>query len=185
VSFLAAPPLPLPLAQSQQPVASSVYAFNGCVRRGVASGGFDNPHYNPTNTQIKKSIYFNKQREKERENAAPPRRGGGGGDDRRGRGGDDWRGGRDSRAAGSSGGGRGGGGGGGGRDRDRDRDRDREPAVRDPRLAEPAYGSYDGDHVFGVQPVYFALRERRREISELLVQEGMDPKNKKVREGNK
>ena len=51
---------------------------------------------------------------------------------------------------------------------------------RDSRLAEPSYGTYDGDHIFGVQPVHLALRAGRRRISELLVQEGLDPRKKKV-----
>lgn len=54
------------------------------------------------------------------------------------------------------------------------------PVPRDERLADPTYGTYAGDHIFGVQPVHAALRARKRKISELLVQEGMDPKNKKV-----
>ena len=44
---------------------------------------------------------------------------------------------------------------------------------------EPAYGNYDGDHLYGVSPVRLALGSMRRNISELLVQSGMDLSNKK------
>ena len=52
--------------------------------------------------------------------------------------------------------------------------------IADLPLAEPSYGYYDGDHLYGVQPVRLALISKRRVISELLVQEGMDTKKKKV-----
>jgi hypothetical protein len=48
-------------------------------------------------------------------------------------------------------------------------------------LAEPSYGRFDGDHIFGIQPVRMALGETKRVFSELLVQDGMDTGNKKVR----
>jgi len=44
---------------------------------------------------------------------------------------------------------------------------------------EPAYGYYDGDHLYGIAPVRLALLAGKREIKELLVQEGMDFSNKK------
>ena len=37
---------------------------------------------------------------------------------------------------------------------------------------EPVYGRYDGDHLYGVSPVLAALKNKRRKISELIVQEG-------------
>lgn len=44
---------------------------------------------------------------------------------------------------------------------------------------EPVYGYYDGDHLYGIAPVRLALLAGKREIKELLVQEGMDLSNKK------
>jgi 21S rRNA (GM2251-2'-O)-methyltransferase len=44
---------------------------------------------------------------------------------------------------------------------------------------EPAYGYYSGDHIFGISPVRLALISKKREIQELLIQEGLDPANKK------
>ena len=44
---------------------------------------------------------------------------------------------------------------------------------------EPAYGRYDGDHLYGINSVRLALMAGRRNISELLVQEGMNVSNKK------
>eukprot|EP01041_Mallomonas_annulata_P002969 gene2969-5828_t len=44
---------------------------------------------------------------------------------------------------------------------------------------EPIYGYYDGDHIYGISPVKLALQAQRRNITELLVQEGMEPSNKK------
>lgn len=44
---------------------------------------------------------------------------------------------------------------------------------------EPAYGYYDGDHLYGIAPVRLALLAGKREMKELLVQEGMDLSNKK------
>mmetsp|Transcript_18080 Transcript_18080/g.30363 ORF Transcript_18080/g.30363 Transcript_18080/m.30363 type:complete len:439 (-) Transcript_18080:168-1484(-) len=44
---------------------------------------------------------------------------------------------------------------------------------------EPAYGYYDGDHLYGVTPVRLAIKSGRRQIKELLVQSGMDMSNKK------
>jgi len=49
----------------------------------------------------------------------------------------------------------------------------------DVERAEPAYGRYDGDHVFGIQPVRAALKGARRKFKELIVQEGAMPTNKK------
>lgn len=43
----------------------------------------------------------------------------------------------------------------------------------------PAYGYYDGDHLYGITPVRVALSTGRREIKELLVQSGMEVNNKK------
>ena len=61
------------------------------------------------------------------------------------------------------------GGAGSGRGRDdfydnRDRDRDEN--------YEPIYGRYDGDHIFGIQPVRAALRAGKRDFKELIVQSG-------------
>lgn len=44
---------------------------------------------------------------------------------------------------------------------------------------EPVYGYYDGDHIYGVSSVRLALLSGRRQIKELLVQQGMDISNKK------
>lgn len=44
---------------------------------------------------------------------------------------------------------------------------------------EPAYGQYDGDHLYGVSPVYTAIKAGRRKIAELLLQDGMEISNKK------
>ena len=44
---------------------------------------------------------------------------------------------------------------------------------------EPAYGAYDGDHIYGVSPVRCALDAGRRNMSELLMQAGMDLSTKK------
>ncbi len=45
--------------------------------------------------------------------------------------------------------------------------------------APPAYGYYDGDHIYGINPVRLALLAKRRKVSELLVQVDMDISNKK------
>ena len=37
---------------------------------------------------------------------------------------------------------------------------------------EPSYGRYNGDHIFGIQPVRAALRAGKREFKELIVQTG-------------
>lgn len=44
---------------------------------------------------------------------------------------------------------------------------------------DPPYGHYDGDHIYGVSSVLMAIRSGKRNISELLIQEGMDLTNKK------
>lgn len=44
---------------------------------------------------------------------------------------------------------------------------------------EPSYGYYDGDHVFGISPVRLALLSKKRKVTELLMQTGMDSNNKK------
>ena len=44
---------------------------------------------------------------------------------------------------------------------------------------EPTYGYYDGDHVFGINSVRLAIGTGRRDIEELIMQEGMDLSNKK------
>jgi 21S rRNA (GM2251-2'-O)-methyltransferase len=44
---------------------------------------------------------------------------------------------------------------------------------------EPVYGRYHGDHIFGIQPVRAALKAGRRQIEELIIQEGAMPANKK------
>ena len=44
---------------------------------------------------------------------------------------------------------------------------------------EPAYGYYNGDHIYGITPVKLALTSKRRQISELLIQTGMDTATKK------
>lgn len=43
---------------------------------------------------------------------------------------------------------------------------------------EPSYGYYDGDHVFGISPVRLALLSKKRVMSELLIQSGMDSNRK-------
>ena len=49
---------------------------------------------------------------------------------------------------------------------------------RDPNR-EPPCGRYDGDHLYGISPIRLAMASGRRNITELLVQEGMDLDNKK------
>ncbi len=44
--------------------------------------------------------------------------------------------------------------------------------VKEEEDKEPVYGRYDGDHLYGVSPVLAALKNKRRKISELIVQEG-------------
>lgn len=44
---------------------------------------------------------------------------------------------------------------------------------------EPIYGYYDGDHLYGINPVRLALKNPRRKISELLVQADLDIGQKK------
>jgi 21S rRNA (GM2251-2'-O)-methyltransferase len=43
----------------------------------------------------------------------------------------------------------------------------------------PVYGYYDGDHLYGIAPVLAAIQTSKRNISELITQEGIDPSNKK------
>lgn len=88
-----------------------------------------------TNTQVKKTIFLERQRAKEEKGGNAPGRGIGGGR--------------------------------------------KQGRKRDERLADPVYGFFDGDHVFGVHPVYLALKAKKRKVSELLVQDGLDPKSKK------
>lgn len=45
--------------------------------------------------------------------------------------------------------------------------------------SEPIYGHYDGDHIYGINPVLLALRGKRRHIQELILQEDIDTKVKK------
>lgn len=45
--------------------------------------------------------------------------------------------------------------------------------------SEPVYGRYDGDHIYGINPVLLALRSQRRKIQELILQEEIDTKVKK------
>lgn len=58
-------------------------------------------------------------------------------------------------------------------------DRSYRPKYDQEEKKEPAYGYYDGDHIYGVSSVRLALLSRRRQIKELLVQESMDLSNKK------
>lgn len=44
---------------------------------------------------------------------------------------------------------------------------------------EPPCGYYDGDHLYGISPIRLAIASGRRNITELLVQEGMELSNKK------
>jgi tRNA G18 (ribose-2'-O)-methylase SpoU len=44
---------------------------------------------------------------------------------------------------------------------------------------EPPCGYYDGDHLYGISPIRLAIASNRRNISELLIQEGMEISNKK------
>eukprot|EP01039_Chlorochromonas_danica_P004783 gene4783-5243_t len=58
----------------------------------------------------------------------------------------------------------------------------RQPATDDAageEKTEPSYGRYDGDHLYGVNPVRAALQAKRRKMKELLVQLDMDVDNKK------
>ena len=43
----------------------------------------------------------------------------------------------------------------------------------------PVYGYYDGDHLYGIAPILAAIQSNKRNISELITQEGIDPSNKK------
>jgi len=43
----------------------------------------------------------------------------------------------------------------------------------------PLYGYYDGDHLYGIAPVLAAIQANKRNITELITQEGLDPSNKK------
>lgn len=47
----------------------------------------------------------------------------------------------------------------------------------------PSYGSYEGDHIYGITPVKLALKAKRRRISELLVQDDLNLENKKDSNG--
>jgi len=60
----------------------------------------------------------------------------------------------------------------GGRNRDRDN-------YDDDFNSEPIYGRYDGDHIFGMQPVRAALKASKRKFKELIVQSGLELGNKK------
>ena len=54
----------------------------------------------------------------------------------------------------------------------------------DPRYGlEPVYGFYDGDHIYGITPVLAALQAGKRNISELMLQQGLDASNKKDEKG--
>lgn len=44
---------------------------------------------------------------------------------------------------------------------------------------EPPCGRYDGDHIYGISPIRLAIASGRRNISELIIQEGMELSNKK------
>lgn len=44
---------------------------------------------------------------------------------------------------------------------------------------EPAYGHYDGDHIYGINPIRLALKSNRRQMKELIVQEDLESSNKK------
>lgn len=44
---------------------------------------------------------------------------------------------------------------------------------------EPPCGYYDGDHLYGISPIRLAIASGRRNITELLIQEGMELSNKK------
>lgn len=50
---------------------------------------------------------------------------------------------------------------------------------RPERTEPPAYGYYDGDHVYGANPVKLALTSKKRTFSELLIQTGIDDASKK------
>ena len=58
-------------------------------------------------------------------------------------------------------------------------DRSSRPQYGREEGTEPIYGYYEGDHLYGITSVRLALANGRREIKELLVQEGIDPANKK------
>ncbi|RYG93588.1 hypothetical protein EON65_58695 [archaeon] len=44
---------------------------------------------------------------------------------------------------------------------------------------EPMFGAYDGDHLYGINPIYLALQARRRKFATLFVQEEMKLSQKK------
>ena len=44
---------------------------------------------------------------------------------------------------------------------------------------EPPCGYFDGDHLYGISPIRLAVASGRRNITELLIQEGMELSNKK------
>jgi len=54
-----------------------------------------------------------------------------------------------------------------------------QPSYDREEKTEPIYGYYEGDHLYGISSVRLALSSGRRQIKELLVQEGMDMANKK------
>jgi hypothetical protein len=53
------------------------------------------------------------------------------------------------------------------------------------KVESPAYGYYDGDHIYGISPVHMALLAKKRNFEELLVQTGLDASNKKDQPGAK
>lgn len=48
-----------------------------------------------------------------------------------------------------------------------------------PESHEPVYGYFEGDHLYGVSPVHTAISSGRRNVTELIMQAGMDLADKK------
>lgn len=49
---------------------------------------------------------------------------------------------------------------------------------------QPAYGHFEGDHIYGVNPVLLAIKSGRRKITELLVQSGLEVADKTLDSGS-
>jgi hypothetical protein len=50
---------------------------------------------------------------------------------------------------------------------------------RDEENREPPCGYFEGDHLYGISPIRLAIASGRRNITELIIQEGMEISNKK------
>ena len=70
--------------------------------------------------------------------------------------------------------------GGGYNDRSSSYDRPKERWMEErENKGPPVYGYYEGDHLYGIAPVLAAIQSNKRNVTELITQEGMDPSNKK------